>query len=414
MLLVLFALAGCTERSRLNPIDPRNPQTQGKPTGLRVISESDSVRLTWSALPLEDLSGYVIYRKLPQDDDYVRLGENAPRLVTFLDVSNRFGVLHSYRITARVDDLETPPSDAVVITPGPATVWVADIDARAVVKLTHDGRYEILQSRAFIDPFRLKVDATRGTVWVLDEYTGNLGSLDARGRLREMHESFLDPLDLALDEEDGNLWVFDNARQSLSLFAASGTKLARIDSLPKLSALAFNARSAELWALANNAEQLLRIEKNTRKIVQADLQPAWSGPVRDMAIHLATGAAWFAAGDRVARLNAEGQLVFVTADSFRFASRVAVDQNNGACWVIDDSRNFRPDSRVYQLDAQGRVLFYVDGFERPQSLASNPFDGSCYVLDTLQGRLVKINASGEVVNGYTDFLTPYDIDVVMP
>lgn len=398
----------------MNPIDPDNPRTGGKPSGLRLVSEADTVRLSWSALPLADLSGFIIYRKLPQDHDYVRLGENAPHLVTFLDVSERLGVLHSYRITARVGDLETPPSEAVDITPGPATVWAADIDARAVLKLTHDGRYEILRSRAFIDPFRLKVDATRGTVWVLDEYTGNLGSLDAKGRLNDIHANFLEPRALALDEQDGSLWVYDHAEQRLSLFGANGTKLAQSDTLPNLAALAFNARAQELWALTADAEQLLRIAEGTRHLTRIDLQPSWSGPVRDLAIHQAAGAAWFAAGDRVVRLDVEGRLTFVTADSFRFASRVAIDQNDGACWVIDDSRNFRPDSRVYKLGVEGRVRFHVEGFERPQSLAVNPFDGSCYVLDTLQGRLVKISAGGEVVNGYTGFVTPYDIDIGIP
>jgi len=397
----------------LNPIDPQNPRTSGKPTGLRVIAELDTIHLSWNPLALRDLSGFNIYRHLAHESGFYLIGQTSPPLNTFRDVSNRFGMPHIYHITARVDDLETPPSQEVTVTPGPTIAWVADSDNRAVIKLTHDGQHEILRSRAFISPYRLKVDHQRGAVWVLDEYTGNFGSINEKGELRGVYDHFFAAVGLALDLEDGSIWVGDNGEHLLARFDEDGRLQARIDSLPELSTIAFHPSLKELWALTMNGEQLLRVKKS-QQVVRANLQPTWSGPVADMAIIANTGEAWIAAGKRVARVNAEGRVVFTSAEEFRFASRLAIDQASGACWVLDDSREFRNNSSVFKLDAQGQVQFKIDGLERPQGLAVNPFDASCYALDTLQGRLVRISAEGIATNGYTNFLTPFDIEVVVP
>ncbi len=401
----------CTERERLNPIDPENPRTGGKPTGLRAIADRDTIQLVWNALPLRDLSGYQIYRRLASASTLQLIAQTSAQVTTFREQSNQFGVPHSYAFTARIGNIETALSDEVTVTPGPTVTWVADSDSRAVIKLTHDGQHEILRSRAFINPFRLRVDQQRGAIWVLDEFTGDFGAISATGDLIGKYDVFSDPVGLALDAETGSIWVGDNNENVLALFDKDGRAQARLDSLPELGAIAFHAGLQELWALTSTGGLLLRIDKALR-VTRMTLLPTWRGPVVDMAIMNTTGEAWLAAGDRVVRINQEGNVVFTSAEEFRFASRLALDQTRGACWVIDDSGEFRNNSSVYKLNAQGVVQFKSDGFERPQGLAVNPFDGSCYALDTLQGRLVKITAEGVATNGYTGFLTPFAIEVV--
>jgi len=411
---MLALLAACTERSRSNPLDPQNPQTGGKPTGLRVISELDTIRLSWNRMLLQDLSGFNVYRKLPNESDFTLRGQTTGQSNSYQDLSDRFGVLHSYRITARVGELETPPSEEVATTPGPTVVWVADIDSRAVIKLTHDGQHEILRARAFLNPWRLRVDERRGNVWVWDDLTGDFGRLDQKGQLLGVHAKFFDAVGLALDVEDGSVWVAENAEHSLSRFDSSGKLLARVDSLPELSALAFNPHLQELWALTSAGERLLRVQKNSMQLTPAELQTSWKGPVRDLAIRATTGEAWIAAEDRLVRLDEGGKVAFVSTEEFRFAIRVALDQASGTCWMITDTRQYRNDSNVYSFAANGTMLLQLEGFGRPQSLAVNPFDASCYVLDTLQGRLVRISAAGQVTTGFTSFLAPIDIDIVRP
>ncbi|MEK7726997.1 MAG: hypothetical protein AAB354_01225 [candidate division KSB1 bacterium] len=406
-------LACCTERSRLNPIDPENPRTGGKPTGLRVSAELDTIRLSWNSVPLRDLSGYHVYRRLAHESGMYLLGQVSSLTTTFRDQSDQFGVPHMYQITARIGNMETLPSEEVTVTPGPTVAWVADSDSRAVIKLTHDGLNEILRSRAFISPYRLRVDGKRGTIWVVDEFSGDFGAINEKGELLGKFDLFFEVVGLALDASDGSVWVGDNGEHVLARFDNEGSRQTRIDSLPKLGALAFHASLEELWALTSKGDQLLRVGK-ALQLTRVNLPPTFTGPVVDMAIAENTGEAWIATRNRVVRINKEGSVVFTAPEEFRFASRVALDQASGACWVIDDSGEFRANSSVFKLNAQGQVQFKIDGFERPQGLAINPFDGSCYALDTVRGRLVKITADGLTQNGYTGFLTPFDIEVVMP
>lgn len=403
----------CTDRSRLNPIDPENPRTNGKPTGLRVIADLDTIQLSWDALALRDLSGYNIYRRLAHESGMSLTGQTSAQTTTWREHSNQFGAAHFYSITARIDAVETLHSEEVEVTPGPTVSWVADSDNRAVIKLTHDGRHEILRASAFINPFRLRVDSARRKIWVVDEFLGDFGAIDEKGNLLGKYGNFFDPVGLALNREDGSLWVGDNNEHMLVHFDTNGSKITSVDSLPKLGALAFHSSLQELWVLTSAGDLLLRV-RSAAEVTRVNVQPTWEGPVVDMAIAANTGEAWIAAHNRVARVNREGVVVFTATEPFRFATRLALDQASGACWVIDDSGESRNNSSVYKLSAHGEVQFKIDGLARPQGLAVNPFDGSCYVLDTLQGRLVKISNEGMATNGYTGFLTPFDIEVVMP
>ena len=413
MLAGLMVSLACSDRSRLNPIDPENPRTKGKPTGLRVIADLDTIQLSWDALSLRDLSGYNIYRRLTHESGMYLIGQTSAQTTTFREHSNQFGAAHFYAITARIGAVETTPSEEVAVTPGPTVSWVADSDNRAVIKLTHDGRHEILRARAFINPFRLRVDSARRKIWVVDEFLGDFGAIDEKGNLLGKYGNFFDPVGLALNREDGSLWVGDNNESMLVHFDTNGAKIMSLDSLPRLGALAFHASLQELWALTSAGDLLLRV-RSAAEVTPVNVQPTWEAPVTDLAIAGNTGEAWIAARNRVARVNRAGVVVFTSSEQFRFASRLALDQTTGACWVIDDSGESRNNSSVYKLNAHGEVQFKIDGLARPQGLAVNPFDGSCYVLDTLQGRLVSISSEGITAIGYTGFLTPFDIEVVMP
>lgn len=410
--LTLLLLAACSDRARQNPFDPQNPDTQGKPVGLSVVSLLDTVRLNWQPVGVRDLTGYAVHRKLEAEPDFSVLAEVPANATQWEERSDRFGVLHSYRIVAKVQDLISPPSEEVSITPGPTVTWVADVNDGALIKLTHDGRHELLRTYAFSSPQRVKIDGQRGNVWVLDQLTGNLGHLNQAGRDKQVFESFAEPADLALNPEDGSMWIADTAGKGLRRYDAGGVLLAVNEALPKLAALAWNPFFQELWAVTVSGRELLRVSPQAVLLQRRLLAVVSEDVPLDLEVHAATGTAWLSLRQRVVRLAPDGQFLAGTSYDFRKALRLAVNQQTAEFWAIDESLNFRA-SRIIKFDAQGNVLLQFDGFDRPQSLAINPYDFSCYVVDTLRRRVVKIPNEGEAQTLVGGLITPLDIDVAV-
>ncbi len=418
LILIGGLAAGCSDRPRTNPLDPANPETGGRPVGVTVVSILDTIEVRWQAVPLRDLSGYNLYRQ--------RSGETAPSLLAqvdarqtrYRDVGVVYGVLHSYQISARVQAFESPLSAPATITPGPTLLWVADFDDRSVVKLSHDGRHEILRSFVQLSPFRLTVDRQRGSLWALvsdrpSRTKGHLVRFTLDGGPVGSYGQFVGMVGLALDPASGHVWVADSLGEGLMRFDAEGRLLAQRKNVPKISAVAYNSFMRELWATSVSEGQLLRFASQPlQDSLRMEVRPLFTGRPLALEVYQRTGAIWVALGDSVMWQSVDGRPSRKANVTFRYASQLAVNQLTGECWVIDESRDFFRDSRVVKLNAAGERQFEVNGFDRPQALAVNPFDSSCYVADTLRGRIVIISASGAVQPVFFDLYSPYDVEVV--
>lgn len=418
ILVIALLLIGCSDRQRVNPLDPENPETGGRPTGLSVVSILDTIEVRWNALRLRDLTGFKLYRQRAGETDFSHIASLGPRQNRYVDTAARYGVAHSYHITACVNDFESLPSAVASVTPGPTLTWIADFDDRSIVKLSHDGRNVITRTLLFLPAFRITVDKQRGSVWALltdrpSRTSGELARFDFNGNPLGSFGDFVGIVDFALDATDGSIWVADSLGKGLIRFDREGRQIAQRIDVPKISALAFNNFAGELWALTAYQGQLLRIASqpvvDTLQIVTQDL---FSGMPRAIDVYQATGSAWIAMGDSVICIDREGGNRCKANATFQYASRVAIDQLTGECWVIDESLDFFRDSRVLKFGAGGEMLFEVSGFDRPQALSVNPYDSSCYIADTLRGRTVIISKSGAVLPGYGDLITPFDLEVV--
>lgn len=401
----IFIFFACADRKRLNPLDPENPGTLGEPTGLSVTSVRDTVTLRWDRLALRDLSGFRIYRRREGETRFFAIAL-APPAGSFRDLGVTFGLPHAYRISAVAESFESPLSDSVRITPGPTFSWVADASTNDLIALSHDGQHETLRAAAFGQPQRLRIDAKRRQVWVIDRFGGEFGRVTLNGQRTLNTKRILGAWDLAVDKTDGSIWVADSLTNGLLKFDSTGALGKTLESYKQLVALAVHPQTAELWAL-DRATLRVRIFSRAGEL-RRTLPVALQRPL-DIDIDGRTGKVWIADGRRVLRLNANGDEEQLPPAAYRLAYRVAADEISGGCWVIDFSTAIRG-SDVVKLSAAGEILFTGKGFDLPERVAANPYDGSCLVADYGNGRLVRLSASGRVEGTYDRIFSPLDVD----
>jgi hypothetical protein len=403
MASLMWMTYGCSDRERLNPLDPLNPKTHGKPGGLFAISMRDTVVLGWQALGLRNLSGYRIYRRTTDNLNFSLIDSVGGEAQRFREFGLSLGRHYIYRITAYSGATESSPSDTVGITPGPAFTWIADGAAGIVAKLTHDGVHEIFRSRSFFQPLRVQANPKTGQLWVINGR--ELRRLEASGSLSTIRLIMQNPVDLAVDSTENSVWVADKSI-GVFKFDADGVELAHVP-LPGVVSIAFDFPTSELWALDGRQKRLWRIDRAGSNRVDGNVKLL--NP-RSILIHRARGEAWIADSTRILRISAGGQVDSTRGHTFSYARKVALNQNTGECWAIDWSPSFAQ-SKVVKFSSDGSRLFVLEGFSSPSALSVNVFDGSCFVTEPQLSRLTHVSATGQIIDRSGDFFGPIDVDV---
>lgn len=401
---VLSLLYGCSDRERLNPIDPLNPRTGGKPVGLFAVSMRDTVRLEWQPLGLRGLSGYGIYRQTRDNTNFVLIDSVGGAQQSYREFGLVMGRRYVYRITAYTPINESSPSDTVGIVPGPGFVWIADWGIGVVFKYTHDGSSEVSQARGFISPQRLQANPNTGQLWVIDVFTRELRRVESTGSASPVRISLSNPVDLAVDSTDNTVWVADKTL-GVYKYDANGTLLAQ-SSLPGVIAVAFNYRTRELFALDRRQKKLWRI--NASGLANEENLSLISPQA--IAIHRGTGDVWISDSLRVVILRATGGIETAGGHAFAYASRLAINQNTGECWAVDLGANIQQ-GKLIKFSESGAARFVVDGFYSPAGLSINVFDGSCFITEPQLSRMTHVSASGQIINRASNFSRPIDVDV---
>src|ERR1043166_9346895 len=155
LLALLLALASCSHRDRLNPLDGAKPQTGGAPEGFNALADFVSVRLVWRPRPARFAGG--------------------------------------------------------VATPGRVRAWVGDILGGRLLRLTPDARDVLVSRDGFGSPYSLAVTPDFGPVWVADFLAGNVRVVDPQNFNGATIDGIAKPFTIALDPFDESAWICDLA-----------------------------------------------------------------------------------------------------------------------------------------------------------------------------------------------------------
>jgi len=96
----LASFTGCSGRKRTNPLDPENPQTEGRPIGLRILSDGNRVQLSWDRVEIPGITGYQVYRKAVHEASAVTAGLVRGNLPEFSESGLPMGVRQDYWVQA--------------------------------------------------------------------------------------------------------------------------------------------------------------------------------------------------------------------------------------------------------------------------------------------------------------------------
>lgn len=411
--IFLLLLIGCSERKRFNPLDPLNPETKGRPVGLKVISEYRNVTLSWKKISLEDLQGYNIYRKDSQSENFRKIAIAHPDSARYIDRLLIYNVTYFYQISAATPSWESPKSEVVSITPGPSFNWVVDTWSDQVIKLTFDGLHVLSRTRGFYRPTTISAGRFQeGAVWVTDFYNSRLVKVSKKGEQEIVYSGvsgieFNDISCIAVNENNGDLWIADQGNRRVVMIDTSGGGIIS-QGHPGPVSLSVNNLTGECWVADVKSKTVAKIVPKVGSI--PDVFGGFENPVY-LSVNPREGTCWVADSTRVFKLLSDGTPAIPAINGFVHAAFVSVNSLTGECWVLD-KRPGKNNSVLVKLGNGGeRLLDGVGAFTSPNAIAVNPFDGSCLVSDTGNRRIVRISTDGEVLSELSGFYWPWGVAI---
>ena len=399
--ILIVILFSCIDRERLNPIDPQNPGTGGRPQGLRVYSEYDQVFLEWNSLQLKNFLGYRVYRQTGNNPEFQFIYLTPPDSSAFIDKRVSFNQRYHYQVSALGLDFESERSDTVSIIPGPTNIWTSDVYNRRIIKISHDGAHEIFQFPVDGYPWEIAVDRDDNSIWYLDILLNRVYRIAGENYNIVASLSKGKPIDIALDTINNRVWIADQNQGKIFVFTRSGDQIYEISGFIKPSSLDCFFKDGSCWVTDLTARTLTKLSKTGAMRIQ----------IKDLifpqmvAVNQANGNCWVADSSRILKYDMNGSLLKKIETEVRVPSALAVDSANGNCWVLDFDQ-FGARARLICFDANGEKLFELPDLNWPQNLTVNPYDQGCIVAESGNGRILKISSEGAIIGQIEGYAYP--------
>ena len=388
--LALLLLAGCSTRARLNPFDPANPGTSGRPASFEAVAGDQSVRLRWQAASAPGLLGYQVFRLAPGDTAFRPLTVVLPPTTSS---TGDFGLLngaeHRYRLYFVLQDgLGGRPAEDVA-TPGPLRPWVADPQSGRLVRLSADGRHlaESFPPAGGADPVAVDVNPADGRVWAVGPGGDVLVYEPGSGRSTVIGQGLGTLACVVVDHPDSSAWVADVTNGRLLHLRPSGQSA----DPPVLSgfdypgSLALDRSNHSLWVVEQDGDRVRRYTADGALAATTVV----SKPSR-VAVDPVTHEAWVSSLllGRIVRLSPDGTaLDTITACAGPIG--IAVDATRRRIWVADAGAD-----RVVALAPDGTVEFVITGQAEARELAIDEATGEAWVTLAAAGAVARLSPAG--------------------
>jgi len=397
-------LLGCADRRHLNPLDPKNPDTGGKPAGLEVYSVGHLVYLSWSRIHVDGFQGMRIYRRQTNGGKWEAIAFVQPDTTAYVDTV-AYGIPYGYALQAVTNDYESPLSDEETILAGPSVVWVTSPGGGMLAELSFDAAHRIFLRQDLIYPNGLAPAESGKGVWITDYYTSELMRVSAAGKILRRFLNVFNPLAVDYDTTRHRLWVALHSRNVVMLMDTTGRKLAEAQGFSYPVRVSVDQQSGVCWVADVRARRVVRLDAQSLRTQQSVVlfRP------EDAAADPATGTCWVADSSRVVQIGAGGEIKKKIAP-FLYALRVAVDPARQNIWVLDYQIG-QNRSVLYRFKPDGSQELAYRDLAGAFSIAVDPYDGSCLVADTWNYRVLKIGRSGQVLGQWRSPSPPKEVRV---
>lgn len=415
VLIAAAILAGCSERERLNPLDPKNGSTGGLIAGFAALAGDRQVEIRWTRLTQPDVASYGLLRWRPGGaPSYIgeTYGKNIAGTVDSTVVNDE---TYIYRLVAFFLSGDSAVSPADSATPGTRKIVALSAGVPGLVGLTPDAR-QILYVQASPEAYEdMEVDRVHSALWLTAPDAGLILRKLFDGRPAGPTIAYPHPSDVSVSNNRGLGWVASPDQQAVRGY---GPDLTTVDPFREITSQG-NCRVVE----AGTLDQTVWIGNDAGFIRRFD--PALNGPLLNgwfldapvvaIALDEAAERAWVAVhtaiGDDLYVLDGRDSTSTKTPGRWSDIADLAFDSVSHTLWISERGIPHAGNGRLTRVSASGAVLAFVGNIE-PFGIMADPVSGNCWASDVKSGRLLEISPDGAVLRESARIDVPYGVRVL--
>ncbi len=206
---VLF-ICRCSDRQKENLFDPGSqtpPSINFTITPLEVTAI-----LKWSVNDIRDFDGFRLYRSLDNDKNFTLYKELTATTTSFTDTALSQNRWYYYRLTLVGGNIESLPSQAVKILPGPGKIWILSRYGYNVKQISYDLLHTINTYNTNYPPANWDWDQLNNEVWLAHAQYRLISRLNLNIGYEDFffQNDFQRPVDIKLDQQNNNIIILDS------------------------------------------------------------------------------------------------------------------------------------------------------------------------------------------------------------
>mgnify|MGYP001412918211 CR=1 FL=1 len=205
VLILISYFLNCSDRDALNPLDPDNPITMGRPTGVNLVPLRKSVQVVWDPIDVSDILYYLVFRAQPGRSDSL-INIVSPELSSYIDTSVMYYQPYTYKIQIKTETHLSLLSDPATITIGPYNIYIADFWDSSIRIVSWDGNYTI-SSYPLFSPRNIRYRRLDNRFCIADYYDKKLRLLTPDLNNIESLDLPDYPLDLDIDQYNSITYI---------------------------------------------------------------------------------------------------------------------------------------------------------------------------------------------------------------
>jgi hypothetical protein len=384
----VLILTGCDGREHLNPLDPLNDETGGRPDWLRAVADDRAVDLSWESAPPVGLVAYELYRAGPGQSFFRIARLESPFSTSFRDTGLANGVAVSYRLDLSLEGGRFVPLPAKTATPGAVVPWVLETASFGLVKCTPDARHVRLRSGSDGLLFDAATVRSGSEVWAADFYAGQAVHFDAQGdRLGDFSVEI--PFRIAADPVRSIIWVGSwmlGVTPALIAFDEEGNRLAHYDFAGELRDVAVDTTSGACFVAGGTGRTLVRAARGETLVVHETADSLMMVAV-DPGRRVWVGAPF---SGRVIAFDPLTLTELVATDAVASPQAMTATPD-GRLWVVDGAE------RLVCLDADANVVCSLGGRGSATSIGWDPEAEAIWLAQPGLNRVLRLLAADESV-----------------
>ncbi|KPK90154.1 hypothetical protein AMJ80_08800 [bacterium SM23_31] len=237
-----------------------------------------------------------------------------------------------------------------------------------------------------------------GSIWISDTFNDQVVKFASNGTQLLRKSGFNRPQGLALNIADRTLWIADWGGNRVVKLSSGGEELFEVTGLDRPTDIALRANGNAWVTTMGDSNQVVEISHNGTILNKLS---GFSDP-QSIDVYQLNGDIWIAdtGNDRIILLEPQVpngyNLDLIAGMPVRYDTQfgnysnpeaLEVNQQTGNCWIADTGNH-----RVVRINKSGSFPFefVIGGLLNPRGLAVNKLDGSCWVTNTGENEVIKI------------------------